>query len=258
MFTDNQMSLFQLETPKMDKLDLSRCLARMISQRTAANMVEKYHYAHRVPSISYAIGLYVDDVLAGCITYGMPASSKTRSAICGEKYQDLVFELNRLYCHEWVGRNSESWLIGQSFKLLPKPLILVSMADTGQEHIGYIYQATNWIYTGLSDDSGCFSKIEINGKERTSKSFYDELGSQSRAVIEKRYPNAIFHEYTRKHRYVYFLGSKSQIKEMKGALRWQVSSYPKGRTLTQREPDSLKVGASCPPDVVKSESNLPA
>ena len=28
--------------------------------------------------------------------------------------------------------------------------------------------------------------------------------------------------------------------------------------LTPREPDSLKAGDSCPPDVVKSESNLPA
>ena len=258
MFNDNQMSLFNFDTPRMDKLDLSRCSARMISQHTAALMVEKYHYAHRVPSISYAIGLYVDDVLAGCITYGVPASSKTRPAVCGEKYQEYVYELNRLYCHEWVGRNSESWLIGQSFKLLPKPLILISMADTGQDHIGYIYQATNWIYVGLSDNTGNFSRIEINGKERMSKSFYDELGTQARAVIEKRYSNAIFHEYTRKHRYIYFLGRKSEIKEMKGALRWQVSSYPKGRNLTPREPDSLKAGASCLPDVVKSESILPA
>jgi hypothetical protein len=30
------------------------------------------------------------------------------------------------------------------------------------------------------------------------------------------------------------------------------------RGLTQREPDSLKAGESCLPDVVKSESNLPA
>lgn len=30
------------------------------------------------------------------------------------------------------------------------------------------------------------------------------------------------------------------------------------RLLTKREPDSLKAGASCLPDVVKSESNLPA
>lgn len=29
-------------------------------------------------------------------------------------------------------------------------LILVSYADSAQGHHGYIYQATNWIYTGIS------------------------------------------------------------------------------------------------------------
>jgi hypothetical protein len=227
-YPNNQPSLLHFDTPIMNKLDLSRCKTRFINQQTAANMVENFHYAHRVPSISYAIGLYVDDVLAGCITYGMPASSGGRIAVCGEKYKDIVFELNRLFCHEWVGRNSESWLIGQSFKLLPKPLILISYADTGMNHLGYVYQATNWIYTGLSNDSGCYSRIEIGNKERTSKSFYDELGTQAKATILQRYPNAIFHEYTRKHRYIYFLGTKRQKKEMLSSLLWNIVKYPKG------------------------------
>ena len=212
----------------MGEIDVSRCAARAISVLTAANMVERYHYAHRVPFISYAYGLYVDGVLAGCVTYGMPASSRTRAAICGSKYEGIVYELNRLYCHEWVGRNSESWLIGQSFRLLPKPLILISYADTGENHIGYIYQATNWLYTGLSDASGCYSRIEIGGKERASKSMYNELGTQAKGAILEKYPDAVFHEYTRKHRYVYFLGTKHQRKEMRSELRYAAVAYPKG------------------------------
>jgi hypothetical protein len=222
-----QSKLFDMQEPEMGELDLSRCSVVAISRQTAASMVAQYHYAHRVPFISYAYGMYVDDVLAGCITYGMPASSKTRAAICGSKYEGLVYELNRLYCHEWVGRNSESWLIGQSFKLLPKPLILVSYADTGEKHVGYIYQATNWLYTGLSDASGCYSKIEIGGKERASKSMYNEMGTQAKSAILEKYPDAIFHEYTRKHRYVYFLGTKHQRKEMSGELRYDIKPYPK-------------------------------
>ena len=223
----DQLSIFSFTTPDMPKLDLSRCYARLINHQTAANMVKTYHYAHRVPSITYAIGMYVDGVLAGCATFGPPASSKTSKAVCGDKYSGIVLELNRLYVHEWAGRNSESWLIGRSFKLLSRPAILVSYADTGKEHIGYVYQATNWIYTGLSDGSGCFSRIVVDGKERTSKSFYDELGSQAKAVISKRYPDAVFHEYTRKHRYVYFLGTKKERKVMRQSLRWSVSEYPK-------------------------------
>jgi len=223
----DQLSLFTLPTPTMERLDPSRCEARPINYETAANMVETYHYAHRVPSIVVSIGMYVDDVLAGCITYGMPAAVKGRWAVCGKQNQDSVLELNRLFVHEWAGRNSESWLIGQSFKELERPRVLISFADTGQNHLGGIYQATNWLYTGLSDPTGNFSRIEVNGRERTSKSFYDELGTQAKEVILKHYPDAIFHAYTRKHRYVYFLGSKKQRKELRAALRWPVLPYPK-------------------------------
>lgn len=32
------------------------------------------HYARRMPCIQYAYGLFIDDVLCGCVTYGQPAS----------------------------------------------------------------------------------------------------------------------------------------------------------------------------------------
>lgn len=227
--SEAQIPMFDFDHPHMPVLDVSRCEARLINYETAARMVETYHYAHRVPSIVVAVGMFVDGMIAGTLTYGMPSSSKTKIAVCGEDHSDIVIELNRLYIHGWCGRNSESWLIGQSFDLLPSPSILVSFADIGQCHLGYIYQATNWIYTGLSDDSGAFSRIEVNGTERTSKSFYDELGTQSKEVILKRYPDAIFHEYTRKHRYVYFLGNKRQRRILRQALKWPVLPYPKGK-----------------------------
>lgn len=224
---ESQLSLLDFDHPIMPVFDKSRCEARLINYETAARMVETYHYAHRVPSIVVAVGMFVDGVLAGVCTYGEPASQKTRKAVCGETHTNIVTELNRLFIFDSLGKNSESWLIGQSLRFLPSPSILVSFADTGKSHQGYVYQATNWIYTGLSDNSGAYSRIEINGIERTSKSFFDELGTQSRAVIEKYYPDAIFYEYTRKHRYVYFLGNKRQRKQLRQALKWPVLPYPK-------------------------------
>lgn len=229
--SDAQPMLFEIVTPSMPVFDASRCETRIINHETAARMVETYHYAHRVPSIVVAVGMYVDGVLAGCITYGMAASTKSSKAICGERHSDVVLELNRLFVFNWAGRNSESWLVGQSYAFIQRPAILLSFADTGQNHIGYIYQATNWLYTGLSDSSGCYSRIEINGHERTSKSFYDELGTQSKAAILRQYPKAVFHPYTQKHRYVYFLGSKRQRKALRKALKWPVLPYPKGKSL---------------------------
>ena len=45
----------------------------------------KKHYAHRLPSINYVFGLYINKVLEGVITYGISPSIYLAASICGEK-----------------------------------------------------------------------------------------------------------------------------------------------------------------------------
>jgi len=45
-------------------------------------LLEK-HYAKRIPQIMFAFGLYVEEVLTGVITYGIPASPSLCMGICG-------------------------------------------------------------------------------------------------------------------------------------------------------------------------------
>ena len=110
-------------------------------------LLEK-HYARRMCPISYAFGLYENSVLIGVVTYGVPSSSTLRVGICGVDYKNNVLELNRLCCENRP--NLASYLVGRSLQMLPKPSIVVSYADVGQGHVGYVYQATNFLYTGLS------------------------------------------------------------------------------------------------------------
>ena len=49
-----------------------------------------------------------------------------------------------------AGVHVDGTLVGRSLRLLPKPSVVVSYADTAQGHVGYVYQAANFIYTGLS------------------------------------------------------------------------------------------------------------
>ena len=107
------------------------------------------HYAKRMPSISYAYGLFKNNKLIGIVSYGSPSSPSLCSGIAGKKYKHLVLELNRLVLKE-NRKNQASILIGASFKLLPKPKIIVSYADTAQDHLGVVYQATNFMFTGTS------------------------------------------------------------------------------------------------------------
>lgn len=133
------------------------------------------HYAHRIPSISFAFGLFTKDkILVGVCTYGRPvAHSLVKNAFQGH-YQEDFLELNRLCVNDGLPKNTLSFFVSQTLKLLPKPKVIVSYADTSQNHHGYIYQATNWIYTGLSVK---FKDYMVKGYEHLhSSSILDMVG----------------------------------------------------------------------------------
>jgi len=175
--------------------------------------VLKKHYAKRAPSISHAFGLYDNEnVLQGICTFGMPASPSLCVGVCGKEYRDMVIELNRL-CVEQCDKNMTSYFVGKSLSMLPNSCIVVSYADTGQFHHGYIYQATNFIYTGVT-------------KERTDIGFED--GSHSRHYKKDIDYSKNRKIRTAKHRYVYFTGNKREKREMLKSLKYNIEPYPKG------------------------------
>lgn len=185
-------------------------------------LLEK-HYARRIPSISFAFGLYEDSALVGVCTFGTPASSTLLKGVCGDDYQLIVKELNRLVIGSDAA-NAGSFFISQCFSLLPKPLILVSYADTAQGHHGYIYQATNWLYTGLSSK---FSDPKVVGLEHQHHATYAH--GMNKTQLQEKFGDSLYYEdRPRKHRYIYFLGSKAEKKKMRQALRYPVLPYPKG------------------------------
>ena len=179
-----------------------------IKTEEAVPWILQKHYAKRLPSISYAFGLYEDGILIGIVTYGMPASNQLCEGICGIENKQKVIELNRL-CLQDNSKNQASFLVANSIKLLPKPTIIVSYADTAQGHIGYVYQATNFLFTGTT-------------KERTD--MFAGEGKHSRHATDP----SIRQFRSAKHRYVYFHGTKNDKKCLKSSLKYPVEPYPKG------------------------------
>jgi hypothetical protein len=177
------------------------------NEETAPWLLQK-HYAKRMPQIMYAFGLYEGTSLVGVITYGIPASRTLCFGVCGEEHTDQVLELNRV-CLESNKKNQASFLIGNSIKLLPKPTIIISYADTGHGHIGCIYQATNFLFTGTT-------------KERTDMK--PEEGKHHRHATDP----SIRQIRTAKHRYIYFHASKKDKKIYMSKLNYEILPYPKG------------------------------
>jgi hypothetical protein len=185
------------------------------------------HYAKRLCPISYAFGAFRDGELIGVVTYGTPASSPLRVGICGDDWADNVLELNRLCCEN--SPNTASLLVGRSLRLIPKPSVVVSYADTEQGHIGYVYQATNFYYTGLSAKR---TDWKVKGKEHLhGATIADESrGQENRAEwMRQKYGDDFYLEdRPRKHRYIFPVGDKKQKEAMLADLKYSIQQYPKG------------------------------
>lgn len=160
------------------------------------------HYAHRIPSISYAFGLIKDDTLVGVVTYGTPPSSTLRSSL-EKKYNKKCLELNRL-CLEYNNKNEASFLVGRSIRLLPKDIVIVSFADPSQGHEGTVYKAANFQYLGLSAKR---TDWVIEGKEHLHGiSIADEfrgIPNRGKLLREKYGDRFKLVPRVQKHKYIY-------------------------------------------------------
>ncbi len=179
----------------------------------------KKHYAKRIPQSVYTFGIYEASLLQGVISFGVPANNNLNEIIKG--YNNL--ELNRLVINGDVDKNALSFFVSQSLKLLPKPMTVISYADTKMNHNGYIYQATNWIYTGLGSSDIEFTK---NGRQYHRKQIYNLLGTGSMDNAVKNGYEVV--KVMPKHRYIFLVCSKKQKKKIIKQLPWKIEPYPKG------------------------------
>ena len=94
---------------------------------------------------------------------GKPVSWSVMCSLVGETPEIMktsesarsrdVYELNRLWISDGLPKNIESRFIGwclRELKRIRPNTILVSYADGSKGHVGIVYQATNWTYTGQS------------------------------------------------------------------------------------------------------------
>ena len=176
-----------------------------IESKETYDWIKKRHYAKRMPSISYAFGLYNDSDMVGVCTYGMPPSSTLAESIVGKDLKQYVIELNRLISEDNLPKNALSFFVASTLKMLPKDFVVVSFADANMGHNGYIYQATNFIYTGVSSNTS--KLIDKYGKEfhfrnigHYQKNNRLNVGLVKRRVDEENIDRVDVANYLKKHK----------------------------------------------------------
>ena len=153
------------------------------SHEAADYAVKHWHYSRRMPKSKLAkIGVWEAGNFIGVVIFGVGATYTI-----GMPYQlpkDQVCELVRVALRKHAA--SVSKILSIAIKLLrkfaPGLRLIVSYADTLQNHCGSIYQAGNWIYVGADEDS----ILRIHGTLIHRRSAYDSYGTSSLREIRER------------------------------------------------------------------------
>ena len=191
-----------------------------VSYEITKPFILNIHYAGRMPPIKQAFGLYLDNDLCGIVTFGVPPSHTLLKGVCGIEYKGMVLELNRLVLlHNRP--NEASRLVGGAMRLLGDRII-VSYADSVRDHTGFVYQATNFLYTGKTK-----AVKEIYLKSAPHLHHTTHRGKTYAMMADEYGDDVAFRYRSIKHRYVTFVGSKSFRKAARKALNYKVTEYPK-------------------------------
>lgn len=127
---------------------------KVIPAKIANAFVKAHHYSGKVVQNSMLhFGAFLDGALHGVLQYG-PSMDKSKilPLVSGTGWNECI-ELNRMAFDDYLPRNSESYCIGRSLRLIRKhaPQIkwVISFADGAQCGDGTIYRASNFVLTGI-------------------------------------------------------------------------------------------------------------
>ena len=168
--------------------------------------------------------MYIIRPMSGVVVLYLGGGANNNLAKSFQLNNGEVLELERVALNgkqEWTSQ-AVAMCLKQLHKDNPLVRIVVSYSDHRQKHIGTIYQATNWIYLGLSITSD--TQYFYNGKwthERTINA------QRNRSELKKKLPKR---ENSNKFKYIYCFDKKLRKKYLR-----QAKPYPKDEDITQCE-----------------------
>lgn len=185
-----------------------------------------YHYSRCVPAITVAYNVYENNEWCGVIVYSSGATPRIGTMF--GLVQGEILELVRVALNGKQSTTSEC--VGAALRLLhkecPQIKMVVSYADPEQGHVGTVYQATNWIYIGTTDEFSHSKKAQafiVNGKRMHPKSVHSKGWKQQlRWLKENIDPNAQEIHSAPKHKYIFCFDKRLKKEWMKKA-----KPYPK-------------------------------
>jgi len=216
------------------------------SHKAAKFAVENWHYSGTMPMGKVVrVGVWEGGVFSGCVLFSRGATPHI-----GGPYglqQTEVAELTRVALreHTWPVSRSLALALKMLARTSPGLRLVVSYADVDQDHVGAIYQATNWVYVGLKNANSRGAFI-VNGKQLHPRSVGQMGGIQSLEWVRANLdPRATVHITAGKHKYLYPLDNETRQRIASLAKPYPKRSASEGEE-TSRPATSREEGGASP------------
>ena len=244
-------------------------IIRMVDREVTKKMIVSLHYSGKVVTNSALfLGVYRNDVLVGALDFGPPMNPKsTPNKIWSGSTQHEMFELNRMVMAEEEPRNSESKAIAGAIKFVvryfPQKKYLLSFSDGKEGNVGYIYQASNWVYLGYNISSSFWSLdgTIIHNVQVYHKYVEGKNTSQRKAMFDAH--NTVSQITAKQHVYVYplvkehpFVGKPYPKKEKEQRILKEVFLKKNGVILCPSGGQTKNIHPTCNADVVQGGLSL--
>ena len=201
---------------------LQQLRVQPIPNGAARDLLIREHYLHSLPGgTMLCFGVFLAARLLGALTIGV--GPKLGHRLVEDASSQDCATLTRLWLSDKLSANSESRVIGVVLRSLARHTsikFLLAYADPSVGHVGIVYQASGWLYTGLSSPTSVYDLGD--GILRHGRSLGYSFGSHS--VKHFRASGVPIKAVTQspKHRYLRFLD-----RSWKKRLRIPVVPYPR-------------------------------
>lgn len=134
---------------------------RVIPSKIANPFIRAHHYSGKVVNNSCLhFGAFLDGRLHGVLSYGPSLDKKKIIGLVEGTAWDGFLELNRMAFDDYLPRNSESYCIAKTIRLIrkqaPQVKWIISFADGCSCGDGTIYRACNFVLTDIKrNDTLC-------------------------------------------------------------------------------------------------------
>lgn len=203
---------------------------KVIPSKIANPFIKTHHYSGKVVNNSCLhFGAFLDGKLHGVLSYGPSLDKSKIMELVKDTGWNNFLELNRMAFDEYLPRNSESYCIAKTLKLIKKnaPQIkwVISFADGCSCGDGTIYRASNFVLTDIKPNKNLVllpngekihkMTLESNPnqprKELNGKTYYQLTGG---SYNFKKYVEAVNGEILTGYqlRYIYFIDKSYRAK----------------------------------------------